>query len=103
MDKKENPCDQCPEDLRGKCCYMEATIKGNRVVTDKACIFLNRKNGKCWIYPLRRILGNCASVGDMIKKGLAPKRCLYVLDNKEYQDREDVKHYDYEITLKDVN
>jgi len=56
------------------------------------CIFLNLHTNLCSIYEDRfKINPLCLSIEQAIEQGALPKECLYIINNKKYQKRLDVK------------
>ena len=91
-----NPCNKCPAQIRGKCCYVIFwTIDNDQVqrkvsLSKHPCKYLNTKTGRCKVYKKRHEINpNCLTIKEMILCGTISKKCLYVKDNKEYQKRKD--------------
>lgn len=92
---KENLCNQCPVQIRGKCCYTFTQIIDNSSswlipLSKHPCKYLNTKTGRCSIYKKRHLLNpNCLTIKEMILCGTIPKECLYVKSDPNYQKRRD--------------
>jgi len=103
MPKKRNLCLLCPPDVRGLCCYYSVRIKGVQVVCDDHCGFLDVLTGKCSVFKNRfQENEDCLPLAEMKKLGTLPRRCPYVIFDKEYQSRKDIRLYfdEFEIIVK---
>jgi len=92
-----NLCNICPISIRGICCYFYTEIIDDAQrhwkisLSKHPCKYFNTKTKKCKIYKKRHMLNpNCLTIKEMIIKGTVPKECSYVLNDKEYQKRQDI-------------
>ena len=87
----ENLCFNCPEEIRGICCYFLTEIEGHLIyLSNHPCKYLNLNTRKCSIYEKRHEINpNCLTLKEMYIKGTLPKNCPYVINDPIYQKRKD--------------
>lgn len=98
--EEKNLCIDCPDDIRGLCCHNFARVKGMILAIDGCCKFLSPINKRCLIYDHRFENEDCATIEEMIRTGTVPKGCLYVINDPEYQERENTAIFDFDIVIK---
>ena len=77
-------------------------VKGKHVKTDEKCIFL-MDNGLCSVFDDRfNANPDCLKIEEMIEQGTVPPWCLHVKDDPEYQARDDLRLYEFEIVPKEM-
>ncbi len=87
----ENLCVNCPDEIRGICCYYLGLIEGHLIyLPNHPCKYLDLNTQKCSIYEKRKEINpNCLTLKEMYIKGTLPKRCPYVINDLTYQKRKD--------------
>lgn len=85
----ENLCVNCPDEIRGICCYYLAWIGDYYIyLPNHPCKFFNPDTRKCSIYEKRHEINpNCLTLKEMYVKGTLPKNCPYVINDSMYQKR----------------
>ena len=70
-------CDNCPDNIRGLCCYHSAVF-GNSKVQTYPCPYLDLKTKLCTIYDNRYELNPmCLTIEQARIMGNLPEGCLY--------------------------
>lgn len=93
----DEACLGCP--TLGACCFYGARVCGKDIMTDHHCPLLDTETGLCMDYKNRRkVRGKeCLTVEEMIEQGTVPRWCVYVKDDKEYQERVNTRLYKFDI------
>jgi len=86
-----NLCEECKYPY---CCQYSIIIHDNDgkiynlILKNHTCKYLDKDTHKCLIYENRlKVNPYCLSMKEAIRQHGLPKECLYVKDNKEYQEK----------------
>lgn len=103
MIETENLCVDCPEEIRGICCYYSTKIEGHSIyLLNHPCKHFNPDTRKCSIYEKRHEINpNCLTLKEMYVKGTLPKNCPYVVNDSTYQKRKDIANLTLPFNVSD--
>ena len=91
MNDNYNPCLlECPEHIRGLCCYHSIWINGkNQILKDMPCEYLDTETKLCTVYDKRFEMDvPCLDVKTAIMFGALPIGCPYTKDIPYYRGKE---------------
>lgn len=76
----ENLCDNCPDNVKGLCCYSAIAIEGyNIILKNHPCKHLDLKTKKCLIYNERfSKRRECLTAIEGLTLAALPEGCLYI-------------------------
>lgn len=89
----KNLCLQCSDKTKKYCCYNSVIVIGesgqvyNIIIKNQPCKFLDTETLKCLTFKNRfKLNPYCLTVKEAIKAKAFQKDCLYVKDNKNYEE-----------------
>lgn len=84
----KNLCNNCPDEIRGLCCFYNIIIEGHNVILrNQHCKYLDLETKKCKVYKERfKKQPNCLQRDKMYNTGCLPEGCLYLKDHPEREE-----------------